>query len=350
LTADEVNDNADAWLSEQVGHPADALTDEPRFALELAERLTLQWPSVVVTVEQVAGWMRDTLAELGGTFSDAALFHARFLARVHRHDPRVNPYYYDLPGALVAAHCPEAPPPCGPPSEDFIEEPPFVCVRPWRSATAEEMASMPLVIKTPSNVYRLDALRALFPAARLRIVHLVRNPAGSINGLIDGWLHHGFFSHQVDLRLGIRGYSDRFPEWGGSWWKFDLPPGWESCRKASLVEVCAYQWRAAHEAILSFLERNPDISSECLRFEDLVGSAMRRGQAASAIGAWMGLPDDDACLRTLREGLPPVMATTAPRRRRWEQRASELLPVLQHPDVMEMVERLGYADDPAAWE
>lgn len=42
------------------------------------------------------------------------------------------------------------------------------------------------------------------------------------------------------------------------------------------------------------------------------------------------------------------MATSAPRSRRWFERAELLGPVLRRPDVVETAERLGYPD-PRSW-
>ncbi|MDP9071610.1 MAG: sulfotransferase [Actinomycetota bacterium] len=92
------------------------------------------------------------------------------------------------------------------------------------SAAATAAASRPLVLSTPRNAFRLAFLRSLFPAARFRVVHLTRNPAASVNGLIDGWLHHGFFNMAVDEPLAIAGYTDAFPLWGDRWWCYDFPP------------------------------------------------------------------------------------------------------------------------------
>ncbi|MBW3644267.1 MAG: sulfotransferase, partial [Actinobacteria bacterium] len=116
----------------------------------------------------------------------------------------------------MRAAFPDVPPAEGPPGEALVEMPPFVLVSPWRRPSPAELATLPLVLATPRNSFRLDFLRSLFPAARLRVVHLTRNPAASINGLVDGWHHRGFFNCRVGRRLAIRGYTDRYPEWGGS--------------------------------------------------------------------------------------------------------------------------------------
>jgi hypothetical protein len=83
-----------------------------------------------------------------------------------------------------------------------------VAIAPTQPAHTVLAAGQPLVIKTPGNSYRLPFLRALFPKARFRVLHLVRHPAEAINGLVDGWLYHGFFAQNLPGRLRIGGYSD----------------------------------------------------------------------------------------------------------------------------------------------
>jgi hypothetical protein len=109
--------------------------------------------------------------------------------------------------------------------------------------------------QSPSNAYRLDFLRALFPNAEITVLHLVREPAASVTGLMSGWLHHGFHKHRLpDGALDIEGYTR--PDQTVAWWKFDLPPHWQHYMHRPLEEVCAFQWISANEHILRWVERN----------------------------------------------------------------------------------------------
>jgi len=316
-----------------------------RFAGALAWRLAAQWPGLNPTIAEVRRWVDEALpfeASTGGLEG----FHLRFLAAARRAHPRVNPWYYDLGPERVQAAFPELSPPAGPPSESVLEEPPFITIQPWRLADAEALARSPLIIKTPSNAYRLPFWRALFPNARVRVLHLVRNAAAAVNGLIDGWRFRGFHAHDMRGRggLSIRGYSDVVPG-GERWWKYDLPPGWEAMTAAPLEQVCAFQWRSAHRSILSFLEET-DTPVLRLRFEDLVGE--RREASLEALADWLSL---GAVGRSelLRRRVPPVMATARPRARRWYERAELLGPVLEDRETQELMQALGYALDPETW-
>jgi hypothetical protein len=189
--------------------------DRDRFASDLWMRLTLQWPCFSFEPESVRDWVFATLNELEqfhgwspDEFLNVESFYIHFLRRVRSRYPVVNPYFYDLPPALVRESFPDVSVPQGPPGPFVLEEPPFLVIGPWKPPTVEQLSSCPLILKTPSNAYRLSFLRRLLPRARFRILHLTRNAAASINGLLDGWRHHGFYSHRLSARLNIAGYSD----------------------------------------------------------------------------------------------------------------------------------------------
>jgi hypothetical protein len=332
-----------------INRPVDLCEPEvlARFRADLHWRLTCQWPDVAIEADFLAAALDQTMAELvqnhgwpPGAFPDPQLFHVLLLARLRARYPRINPWYYDLAPALIHRHCPEARIDPAPPSGLVLEEPPFVTITPTRPVTAEILAGQPLVIKTPGNAYRLPFLRALFPTARFRILRLVRHPAGAINGLVDGWLYHGFFAQHLPGRLRIRGYSDRFPGWGKSWWKYDLPPGWPEWAERSLVEVCGFQWRSAHQATLDFLEES-GVEHLRVRFEAALGNPAERQRTFTEVGNWLGI--DPTPLTTAALGnLPPVMATGQPRQNRWFQKAALLEPVLTEINTRRLAGALGY--------
>ena len=321
-----------AEMAAEAGRPAATLTAENRadFVTALAWRLTAQWPAVGIDPDAVERWTDETLAELAAAdpawappnFPDRVTFHLRLLARVRAAHPAVNPWYYDIPADRVRAAFPEVPEPVGPPGEHLVEMPPFVLIGPWHRAGRADFAEVPLVLTTPRNSFRLSFLRALFPSASMEVLHLVRNPAAAVNGLIDGWRHRGFFNTAVDVPLRIPGYSDEFPGWGDRWWNYDFWPGWEEWADAPLPAVCAEQWRSHHAAVL---DRVAETGAEYhrLRYEDVVS-----GDAAAQ--------------------LPPLMATAPPTPGRWARRADLILPAVGTGPVREMAARLGY-DDPSAW-
>ena len=279
--------------------------------------------------------------------SDMQGLHLRVLRALADRHLRIDPWYYDLAPDRIQDLFPGRAAPAGPPGPVVAEEPPFVAIQPWIPATAADLARCPLVIKTPSNAYRMAFWRALFPNARLRVLHLVRNAAAAVNGLHDGWRFRGFHVHPAGRPLSIRGYSDAVPG-GDRWWKFDLPPSWEAWCDAPLESVCGFQWRSAHAHILDFLAAHPEIDHHRLRFEDVVGPPARRRAAFADLVAWLGQPPASMG-RLLGRSVPPVMCTSRPRARRWYEKAALLTPVVEDPRVSAVMERLGYALDPDTW-
>lgn len=369
----------DRLLARDWGLPDDRL-DTPerldRYALVLAQRLVMQWPRLRPSWAAVRGCLVGSLDELqrdggwtAGHFGagaprtgsaapragdaaprpdGAAQFHSVFLRRLRTLHPEIDPHRYDLPPDLAARIAPDLPR-TGAPPEAMVEEPPFILPRPWRPPTDREAATLPLVIKTPSNAYRLAALRALFPRARFRVLHLTRNPMAAINGLIDGWQHSGFFSCELQETLAIAGYSDRRDAWAQRWWKFDLPPGWASWRDRPLAEVAGLQWGAAHRATLDYLRTHPEVACTRVRFEDLIADAPGRLATFEDLSGWLGASIGPRAAALLRDGLPPVMATRAPAAARWRARAAQLEPLLREPQIARTARELGYVGDPAAW-
>jgi hypothetical protein len=332
-------------LAVETGYPArpgdeNAVVD---FSDMVARRLQWQWPGQELDLERVHREVKEVLNDLGGdvwTSLARKRFWLRLLQRLRKRIGEFNPYYYDIPPEDIRRSVPAAVVPAGPPGADVIEVPPFILSRPWHVATPQETASKPLLIKAPSNAYRLPFWRAYFPNARVRILHLVRHPLGSLRGLVRGWRYHGYFYRKVDRSLRIDGYSDLFPSWGREWWKFDLPPGWERHASASLEEVCAFQWVSAHHAI----EQGCDASDDLLRvrFEDLAGDSAGRAAEMRRISNWLGL-SSTAATQLASRPLPrstdtfPHPFDGEPRRDRVEQAARRY-------GLAELAARYGYLE------
>ncbi len=316
-------------FAHQAGRPAET-PNRARMARDLVWRLTAQWPDVSFDPAKISRCVDSALSVPNADY--AALLQA-----VRTTYPGVNPWYADLDPQRIQACFPDLPEPKGPPCESIIEEAPFVMTQPWRPVTDMDLQTQPFVFKTPSNAYRLPFFRAVFPNARIQLLHLTRNPAAAINGLVDGWRFRGFHAHRMDAQLQIDGYDESL------WWKYDLPPGWRDWTRQRLVEVAGFQWARAHTAILDHTAGNP-IDTFRLRFEDIVGPPKTRHQRILAMLEWMGIEEDSSLQRVIREGLPPVMATVRPRQRRWFARADLIDPVLMRRDVATTANALGYTD------
>jgi len=339
----------EAELLADLGRPHAGPVDDAarqRLALDLAWRLLVQWPdlasacplpqllavtaSAAATADRPVGALLAALAELSG-----------------RH-PALDARRYDLPaeaGDLVAAQAAGRPAPIGPPGAAAVEMAPFVVPGWWTPASAWDLATRTVVLTTPRSAFRLPILRDLFPRARLRVVHLTRNPAASVNGLMDGWRHHGFATAPVPGRLRIAGYSDVVPG-GDRWWCFDIPPDWADWADRPLAQVCAHQWAATHAAALDGAAAL-GLEVHRLPFEALVGPPAQRRPVLDDLAAFLAV--DPRALREVAGGeLPVVMATAPPRPGRWRAREAELTAALATPEAQTMAERLGCAD-PTTW-
>jgi hypothetical protein len=93
------------------------------------------------------------------------------------------------------------------------------------------------------------------------VLHLIRDPRESIQGLCDGWNYpFGFQTLPSVAQLDIPGYISMKTSDDNSVWKrhrlnFSVDRGLsikliEEERTESLVRVCAHQWYAAHARIL----------------------------------------------------------------------------------------------------
>ncbi|HET9620526.1 MAG TPA: hypothetical protein VFP84_04090 [Kofleriaceae bacterium] len=311
----------------------------------LARQLAGQWHERLPPIEVVVGAIERAMAALRDQ-RDPELHFLHVVRQLRRAEMPIDPWYYDLPADKVAAVFPELARPAGPPAlSDVIEEPPFVLPAVGRAATRADLRARPLLLKSSSDAYRVAELAKLFPAARITYVHLTRNPAASINGLVDGWLHRGFFSRRLpaDRALAIPGYSEQ--PWGTRWWKFDLPPGWEAMRARPLPEVAAFQWSAAHAAILAALPALDPASIVTVRAEALIEDGSRRAELARIL-THAGASADHA----LRAQPKMVMSTVAPKPGRWRDRQDVLATATSSPRVLQIASALGYGDRPgSAW-
>ena len=184
----------------------------------------------------------------------------------------------------------------------------------------------------------------MFPNARIRLLHLVRNPAAAINGLFDGWRSGGFHAHRVPEPLDIQGYTDHQPR-SASWWKYDLPPGWRDHTASPLVDVCAFQWRSAHSAILS---QDLGLERKVFHFERFVRGAAERVELMREVASWLGAPASRAVLDRFREPPPTVMSTARPRLQRWFARRAEIEPVVARTAIRDLARELG-CGPPGNW-
>ena len=310
------------------------------FKQQVGWRLSVQWPELTLQQDDINAAVDRSITlsksdDSAGIALECLQTHLiRELAGV---DPRIRTTAYDH-DVITGRAAPTDEPPA-----EVVEEPPFVIPRPWRAASDSDLSRRSVILKSPSSAYRLEFWRRLLPDARFRILHLVRNPAASINGLYDAWLFNGFYSHRVG-GLKIQGYS-HLPG-GREWWKLDLPPGWHDYRTAPLERICAFQWYSAHRHVLDYISRDgsTEDSYAMVNLESFVDKATRSSTLKS-IAEWLGVQCDLGGV----EKLPRVMATAAPRPGRWMDRQGLIESVLDD-GILELARALGYSGTPARWD
>jgi hypothetical protein len=188
-----------------------------------------------------------------------------------------------------------------------------------------------LLEKTASNCFRLSYVNAVFPDAK--IIYPTRDGRNNVNSLINAWRHpERFFTYDVPAPLNIEGDAH-------GRWKFVLPPGWRNYTSRTLAEVCAFQWRACHEAMLTETCK-PTYRGRVLRLrlEDVASQPHRQ---LATLAEFLELPYDDY-FRELAEDLPVVNSPdNNVSVEKWRHDNGELI-----EQVMPMIEptmhRLGY--------
>ena len=315
------------------------------FTQILALRLTLQWPNFALSAQECFWHITEACRQYFQKYStwNSSKFWIFFLESLSIFYPSFNPFYYDIELSLLKSYFPNINCPKAPPNPHFcIEEPPFIVINPRRRPTPEEISSKPWLLKASIDAFRLPLLKQLFPNAELKIIHLTRFPATSINGLYDGWHHRGFFSHNLEgiANLDITGYSDVF-DWGQHWWSYELPPQWREVINQPLEYVCGLQWSSAHQAILESLEQEKPTNILRFKFEDILLSSQQRLQTIGRILDFMGIEEDDA-LKEVFEEMQPVMCSVPADETRWLNRKSLIQPVINQELIRQLTNELGY--------
>jgi hypothetical protein len=203
----------------------------------------------------------------------------------------------------------------------------------------ERLGNGRVIDKTCINVMRISYLHTLFPDARF--VYIQRDGRDNVSSMIDGWREHGHF--------GLRQFLGPFPcevaidNGQFDEWSFFLPPGWREYNRASLEEVCAYQWITANRIALDAGEAIPATQWIRLRYEDLF---LRPVEMFREVFTQLDLPFDRAIeerCRTLNER-PTSIVKGPPRQHKWRSQNPEMIARIL-PTIRPMMERLGYDAD-----
>ncbi len=129
-----------------------------------------------------------------------------------------------------------------------------------------------IVDKNNQNGLSIPYLHRLFPDAHF--VFIKRSPGDNINSLIHGWGksdEYGYWSDALPEKVSIDNGEYRN-------WCFFLANGWREYRNAPIEEVCAFQYRAMNNAILSAKNEVPEKQWHELCYEKLIADPVAEFQ------------------------------------------------------------------------
>lgn len=196
--------------------------------------------------------------------------------------------------------------------------------------------------KTCINTMRIPYLQRLFPEARFVFIH--RDGRDNISSMMDGWR-----KGRVDGGFGLTQFFGPSPDPvainGGEFdeWHFFLPPGWRAYNRASLEEVCAFQWISANRLALEAKKSIPAEQWIQIRYEDILEHPV---DSFRAVFARLDIPFDAAlqarCASLDRR--PTSIVSGPPGRQKWRKHNPAAVErVLDR--IRPLMQQLGYDPD-----
>jgi len=191
--------------------------------------------------------------------------------------------------------------------------------------------------KTCINTLRILYLHRLFPHAKFVFIH--RDGRDNVSSMMDGWRHG-----RTDGGFGLEKFFGPSPEPvainGGEFreWHFFLPPGWREYNRASLEEVCAFQWTSANRLALEAKAGIPPALWIELRYEDLFE---RPVEMFRGLFERLELPFTEAMRAHCANLQPTSIVRGAPKKEKWKEHNREAIERIL-PAIAPMMQRLGY--------
>ena len=194
--------------------------------------------------------------------------------------------------------------------------------------------------KTCINVMRIPYLHALFPQARF--VFIQRDGRDNISSMMDGWR-----MGRTDGRFELTQFFGPFPDPvainGGEFkeWSFFLAPGWQQYSRATLEEVCAFQWISANRMALAARRHVPAAQWIHLRYEDIFE---RPVQMFGETFERLGVPFTAELRARCADLQPTSVVKGRPQRQKWKESNPEAVRRVL-PTIAPMLRELGYDPD-----
>ena len=255
------SEKADIFLSEltsEIGWPLKKTTDLRGFAITIYGRLLMQWPSVDFgapesaikkiekSIKKASKINKDVLTYDSEVSSDIIL-----MKKIKNFFPDIDLKFYDRMNNLHDISSGQLYSKC----QYFIEEPPFIIPSPWHFVTTDELAQGILILKDPSDAWRIPFWKELLKGIRISWTHLTRNAYESINGLCDGWkFPYGYITTKSPKPLQVKGYTNPKMPWTKWYAKYSTSDEvWKlllNKKPVDLERIAREQWVSAHQAII----------------------------------------------------------------------------------------------------
>lgn len=197
----------------------------------------------------------------------------------------------------------------------------------------------PVLDKTCINTLRVAYLHALFPHAKF--VFIQRDGRDNVSSMIDGWR-----LGRSDGGFGLEQFFGPSPEPvainDGEFreWHFFLPPGWRDYNRASLEEVCAYQWLTANRLALDAARTIPARQWIALRYEDIFE---RPVEMFRDVFTRLDVPFDARMVERCASlaSRPTSIVKGAPKKHKWKEHNPQAIERIL-PMIAPMMHEMGY--------
>jgi hypothetical protein len=201
----------------------------------------------------------------------------------------------------------------------------------------QRLGAGPVLDKTCINTLRVGYLQRLFPRAKFVFIH--RDGRDNVSSMMDGWR-----LGRSDGGFGLEKFFGPSPEPvainGGEFreWHFFLPPGWRAYNRASLEEVCAFQWSSANRLALEAKQGIADAQWIELRYEDLFE---RPVEMFRTLFERLDLPFTETMRARCANLEPTSIVKGAPKKQKWKEHNREAVERIL-PLIKPVQQQLGY--------
>ena len=157
--------------------------------------------------------------------------------------------------------------------------------------------------------------------------------------MIEGWIRTTPYARApgnptATIPLNIKGIAEQK-------WKFILPPGWEDYVAKSVEQVAAFQWLSANRAAIDGLAQIDPHRVYSVCYEDLIDDT---ATTLKKLCEFIQIPYTGK-IKTYGQELPivPTVHGDAPRQEKWRQHEALIQSI--YPQIVPMMQKLGYDPD-----